>query len=168
MTKISGTNKFLNASALRRWVKLERITFDVQRIGVERGFIDATDVVRFALARLNAHVDVGPEEEEVALLLSDELSRFPELLARFPEPDRELASRVWAFAGLAQVRSVWTSLAQPWEQVADVVETLGEPKGYSGLIYYEIVPLFSRAPGLAGLLTKLDSALAEDASVFGV
>ena len=158
---------FLNANTLSTWVKLESVTWDVQRFGVENGFLSSHDAVHFALARLKAKIVVSSTEEEIALLLSDELDRFPELLTAGPAPDREIAARVWAFTGLSEVRFRWATLERPWDEIAEMLEILDEPAGYKGLVYYGPIPLLSRAPGIKGLTKKLDNILSKDGQMFG-
>lgn len=167
MTDLTDAHEFLTGKALRRWVRLESITWGVQQFGHENDFINQSEVVGLALDRLLIHVPTCPEEQEAALLLSYELSRLPHLFQGSSDLGREIAANVWAFAGLTELRSVWASLVRPWDHVAVILEALENPSGYSGLIYYEPVSFFARAPGLAGLLQRLDSALERDAELFG-
>ena len=107
-------------------------------VGLDLGQLEEKDVVRIALRRLKAGVPQHPDEEALALLLSDELYRVRPILARHAptSTERPQSMRVWLYFAATQVRKHWSVLSDPEIEFEEVLNELDEQGLYNAVRLY--------------------------------
>ena len=134
---------------------------DVLRAGFERGLVSAEEIVEHYLGRYGQGT-LTEGEESIALLLSDAHDRVGPLLAELaPGPVPTLRAReVWTFATVATLRSIWSTLVDPWGTIDMVAFAWGDLPEYVALRPWE-PPRISPDGRRLGMLEALDLLLEE-------
>lgn len=140
------TQKYLGMSNLERWIGLRRISLPILRIGFEGEWLTAEEIVYVELARYNSGLPLNYCEEELALLLSDELSRVREILG--PGTRNPLSesppSVAWLYSAGMELLSVWHDIPSPGEDLYEILEQLGLDEEYRDLVYFTPFRAFRR------------------------
>ena len=160
----------LDAVTLRQFVRLDAISPHVLRFGYVKGIIDEQHVVDLQLRRFQHGLASGVSEEDLALLLSDDLSRVPILLeSATASPPAIDPARVWAYVGTKLIRTRWEANPEAIYELAGLIESLGMPESYRGLVYYEPRAKGSvKAGSPARLLRAIDERLQMDGETLGL
>ena len=160
----------LDADRLLAFVRLDAISPHVLRFGYEKGIIDEQDVVDLELRRFQHGQASRSGEEDLALLLSDDLSRVPILLeSATASPPAIDPARVWAYVGTKLIRTRWEANPEAIYELAGLIESLGMPESYRGLVYYEPRAKGSvKAGSPARLLRAIDERLQMDGETLGL
>lgn len=113
------------------FLRTSGLVFELYR----RGSIDASDVVESELARLRAGDYLSYTEEKIALLLSDELGQVEEILSELPDPYplSDVERETLLLLRLSQIRTEWSSEADPPSLVEDALEGYGIDEKYGTL-----------------------------------
>jgi hypothetical protein len=106
--------------------------------GFRGGWLADRDVVSIALARLEAGEVLSPPEEELALLLSDDLGRVPELVDDLGESVAVQGdpAAVWLFLTLAWIYDHRSEYLEPLEVVEMIYADFGYPEEIEGLVRF--------------------------------
>lgn len=114
--------------------------------GYQHRWLDDRAVVQVALAALRAAREPRTVEEKLALLLSDELSRVPELLEDLvrSSPNEEHPDAVWLFLALAWLRQHRSEYPDPFEIIEMLYADFGYPEEIANLVRF--VPPSPGAP----------------------
>jgi hypothetical protein len=158
----------IGLDALIQNVRLDQITAEVLGLGIELGVITSRDAMNVEMLRLSAGLPLRDTEVEVALLLSQDIEDAKSLLdTSSSESGIRNARRIWAFVGAQVLRQSWSDDGSSKEQLAALIEALGDPAEYSALVYFRPLRAFRKRYGDLTFLEALDSHLAGDQSEFG-
>lgn len=123
--------------------------------GFRQGWITAQDVIRVALTKYEAGVRLTPDEEELALLMSDQLEQVGDIAERLEFSDQPVERRVryWAlltFGWLLENRSNYTD---PFRLIDMLYADFDYPEEVRPFVGY--TPLNpGDTPGREGLLER--------------
>jgi hypothetical protein len=114
--------------------------------GYRGGWLAGEGVVVVALTAWEAGEPLSCAEEDLALLLSDELGRVPQLIDDLDRSSahEDDAGAVWLFLALAWLHERRPADLDVWESIEMLYADFGYPKEIEGLVRF--MPL---APGLA-------------------
>jgi hypothetical protein len=117
--------------------------------GYRQGWLGERDVVRVALGAFEAGADLSPAEEAIALLLSDEFYRLPELVEDLAQSSSGQSDpeKVWLFLALEWLHQHRSEYLEPLQ----TVEMLWSDFGYAE----EIQRLIRFMPAVPGTPTGL-------------
>ncbi len=120
--------------------------------GYSHGWVSPETAVAIALAKFEAGVYQPAPEEEIALLLSDDLDRVPDLLSdlEFVDEPAERRARVWLFLALAYVFEHRREYADPLGAVESLYGMFDYPAEIQGLVRY--MPTAAGSTGVDALM----------------
>ncbi|RSM63039.1 hypothetical protein DMH03_13455 [Amycolatopsis sp. WAC 01376] len=104
--------------------------------GFEHGWLTADDVVKVALAAYETFTAIPGAFEELALLLSDDYDRVPDLLSALPRREEKEEARVWFFLALSWVYDHKDSYVDPLETVEMISADFGYPEEGRALLRF--------------------------------
>nr|WP_154923949.1 hypothetical protein [Microbacterium testaceum] len=147
--EVDMTRIYSSASVLERWVGLPRISLPILRVGFEGAWVRAEDIVCVELARYSSGFQLDQREEELALLLSDELSRVREILGSSESDPVEEAhsSASWLYAAGMELLTVWHEVPSPAEDLYGILEKLRLDEQYADLAYLTPIWPFKKIDG---------------------
>ncbi|MGH9119513.1 MAG: DUF2247 family protein [Acidimicrobiales bacterium] len=108
-------------------------------VGYEHGWLGPRDAVEVTLAKLKAGSSLAPEEESIALLLSDDLDQVDDLIAALRqrvEPAGFEPVRVWLYLALGWLWARRTSIEDPHRMLEEVYTQFGYPSEIAHLVEY--------------------------------
>jgi hypothetical protein len=106
--------------------------------GYRGGWLEDRDVVGVALAGFEAERGLPSAEEELALLLSDDLGRVPELMEEIARSSAEEhdPGTVWLFLALAWLHEHRSEHVEPLEVVEMLYADFDYPEEIEGLVRF--------------------------------
>ncbi|MFJ4209095.1 DUF2247 family protein [Paenarthrobacter sp. NPDC089675] len=135
-----------------------RVTLTPEELvmGYHRGWINSGAAVALALEWYQAGRILESEEEALALLLSNNLDRVPDLIGairrrRAPKNDDSL---VWQYLTLAWIHEHQSEFIDLFVVVEMLWSGFGYPESWSGLIRYLPPPLGEVPLGVNGIMTR--------------
>lgn len=111
--------------------------------GYRLGHVDDRSVVQLAEQLLTSGAPVSAPTEELALLLSAEYDRVPDLIAEIEASDPSATSEqtdVWLYLVLAWMYDHRDELADPLGEIETVYADFGYPEQIEGLVRYLPAP----------------------------
>jgi hypothetical protein len=109
------------------------------RLGLEKGFIDNSDVVQAAVEYTSQNPNANSVEIELAGLFRNETSRVPQLLGELvasSQTDNNKIEKRWLYLVLAWIYDQRESLEDPLGMVEEVHADFGYPEEVSGFVRY--------------------------------
>ena len=121
--------------------------------GFREGWLTRADVVAVALAKYEADLPLSPAEEELALLLSDDLDRFDDLIVDLEIVDEpsEQRARLWLFLTIAWLFDHRQDFRDPLEVIEMLYADFDYPDEIQGLVRF-----MPTAPGEDASLEALE------------
>jgi len=135
--------------------------------GFERGWVSEPDVVEISLAMYGAG-GAPAAIENLALLLSDQLSRVPDLveeLKNLISAEGDAAARVWLFLALAWVHENEGDFLDPYEVVEMLYADFDYPSAIEGLVRF-MPPPAGEPVGMSALDARWEAYLSAEAEWF--
>ena len=119
--------------------------------GFRHGFLSPDDVIAVALAKYTAEIPLGPVEEQLALLLSDQRDKVDELVGALePADPTERPDRVWLYLALAWLLEHADEFDDPLHVIELVYADFEYPEEIRSLVRF-LPPEPGEAPGVDGL-----------------
>lgn len=137
---------------------------DELKYGYERRWLDDAGVVGVAEAALVRGETLVAPMDELALLLSDDYGRIPELIAEVSDGPG-LPGRVWLYLALAWVHANKQEFADPLGIVEMLYADFGYPSEIEGIVRYMPTPP-GEASGLEAIEDRWSDYLARQQKEF--
>lgn len=137
------------------------------KYGFEHGWLTEAGTVQVATAiwESSPHMTSAPIEE-LALMLSDEFDRVPDVVAAVDSDDvGDDLARIWLFLALSWVHEHAGDFEDEFEVVEMLYADFGYPASMEGLVRF-MPPPPGEEPGLRGLRDRWDRFLVEETEFF--
>ena len=114
--------------------------------GFDRGWLQPSDIVELALAKLKSGLQITPLEEEIALKLPEDFPQVADIVSRLEVSDEpmEERQRVWLFLALDWLLHHRDEVDDPYEIIEFLYDDFGHPEEIRELVRY-----MPRLPGAA-------------------
>jgi hypothetical protein len=104
--------------------------------GHRHGWLSDADVVRVALAGYGVLDEMPQAYEELALLLSDDVGRVPDLVRELEPGDEGESSTIWCYLALSSVFERKSEYDDPLQVVEMIYADFGYPEEIEGFVRY--------------------------------